>query len=316
MNPIRHFGYLVQYGGVLFVLFMVQCLPLRLALWLGEQVGRMAAVFTPRRRRLAVDNLKQAYPDMSDAEAERIAWKVYQHFGRAAVEFAVGHRLIQPATFRKHVVCKHIERLEKVLAEGNGAVMITAHLGVWELFGMVLRYFGAPAHIVYRPMKNPYLDRLIRKQRERFGQTMIDRTGALHPLLRVLRRKGYIGFLVDQHIRRTGIWVPFFGRPARTTPGPAALSLTTGVPIVLCYGCRLPGIYRFEFHLDEPIYPQPTGDRDEDIRRLTAEITLGIERFVRKYPEQWLWLHRRWHKPPPEVAAEGATHVESSGESG
>ena len=316
MNPIKHAGFFLEYCGVRLVLCIVQCLPLRVALRLGEWVGRAAALVTPRRRRLAVENLTLAYPEMSREEADRMALKVYRHFGRAMVESAVGHRLLRPSTFRDHLVCNHAERLEKLIAEGKGAIFITAHLGAWELFGMVLRHFGAPVHIVYRPMKNPCLDRFLRKRRERFGQTMIDRKGALRPLLRVLRQKGYIAFLVDQHVRRTGIWVPFFGRPARTTPGPAALSLATGVPIILGYGCRLPGTYRFEFHVDEPMYPKRTGDRDADIERITAEITRGIERFVRKYPEQWLWMHRRWHTPPPEAATEGATHVKSSGEPG
>jgi len=308
MSLLRYLGFMAEYFGARCLLFVAQALPLRTALRFGEQMGGLAGLFMPGRRGLAIDNLMKAFPHMSRDRAEAIALKTYRHFGRAAVESAVAHRLLRRSTFRSHLVIRGEEHLRKVIAEGNGAIIVGAHLGVWELFGLALRYIGAPPHVVYRPTKNPYLDRFIRRWRSAFGQTMVPRKGALRTLLRVLRRKGYITLLVDQHVRRDGIWVPFFGRPASTTPAPAALALVTGAPILVAYGCRLPGTYRFELFLDEPIRAEPTDDREADIKRITAEITRRIEGFVRLFPEQWLWLHRRWHTPPPEHMDKGTTN--------
>lgn len=308
MNFPAFLGFAAEYIGVRLLLCGLQMLPLRSALRAGEGIGRLAAFVTPGRRRRAVDNLMKAFPEgMSRARAEGITLDVYRHFGRAAVESALAHRLLRGATLREHIVVRHEERLRDVISEGRGGIFVTAHLGVWELSGVVFQHFGADACTVYRPTGNPFLDRFIRKWRAAFGQTMVERKRALPTLLRTLRRKGYIALVVDQHVRRTGVWVPFFGRPASTTPAPAALALATGAPILTGYCCRLPGTYRFEIFFDRPLRPTATSDREADIKRITAEITHRIEGYVRRFPEQWLWLHRRWHTPPTEGRDGGRT---------
>jgi KDO2-lipid IV(A) lauroyltransferase len=173
---------------------------------------------------------------------------------------------------------------------------------------------GITMHSVYRSIKNPLIDRLIRRRRAAFGQIMVEREGAFPTLLRILRRKGYIGLVVDQYAKLEGIWVPFFGRLASTTPGPALLALRAGAPIVIGFARRLPGLYRFEIFFDEPIWAAPSGDRDADVERITLEISRRIEGYVRQAPEQWLWLHRRWRRPPWWILAKGTANVGSPGE--
>jgi len=278
---------------------------LRFALRTGETIGWGAWFFARKRRRRAVENLLHSYPDMSRRTAEKIARDVFIHFGRAMAETAVAHRFMRPSNYRRHVVIQNEETFKRLIAEDRGAIIVGAHLGAWELFGMVLSHLGAPPHVAYRRMNNPFMDRFLRKRRARFGQTMIERTGALRPLLRILRKRGYTVFLVDQHLRRNWLWVPFFGRPASTTPGPAMLALATGAPLICMCNVRLPGVYRFELAFSDPIRPVSTGDRRADVQRITEEISRTLEEFVRKTPNQWLWMHKRWRKPPPEAAAEG-----------
>ena len=303
----------VEYLAANLMMFLAQALPLRAALRWGECAGRLAAVLARCRKRIAVENIRHAYPELSEKEAEKLAVRVFQHFGRAVVEGAVAHRLLRPSTYRQHVQIRHEERLRQVLAAGKGGIMVTAHLGIWEVVGLLQHLKGLPMHNVYRPAKNPLVDRMVRRRRMAIGQVMVDREGALAILLRVLRRNGYIGLLIDQHAKRDGVWVPFFGRLASTTPAPALLALRTGAPILTGYARRLPGTYQFEVFIDEPIYANPTGDRAADIERITRELSLRIEGYVRQFPEQWLWLHRRWREPPPEVMARENTNVRSPG---
>ena len=314
MALIARPDYLLQYLTANLVIFLAQALPLRTALRWGECAGRLAAALSRGRRKIAVENLRRAYPEMSEEEAGSMAVRVFEHFGRSIVEGAVAHRLIRPSTYRRHIRIAHEDRLSRVIAEGNGGILVTAHLGVWEVMGRLHQFEGLRLHNVYRSVKNPLLDRMIRRRRTEIGQVMVDREGALPKLLRVLRRKGYIGLLIDQHAKRDGVWVSFFGRPASTTPGPALLALRTGAPILTVYSRRLPGTYRFELFVDEPIYAKPTGDRTADIERVTRELSRRMEGYVRQCPEQWLWLHRRWREPPPEARMKEGADVRSSGE--
>lgn len=304
----------LEYLAANLVMFLAQALPLRTALRWGECAGRLAAALARRRRRIAVENLRRAYPELSEEGAEKLAVRVFEHFGRAVVEGAVAHRLLRPSTYRQHVQIHHEERLQQVIAAGKGGIMVTAHLGVWEIMGLLQHLKGSTMHNVYRPAKNPLVDRMVRRRRTAIGQAMVDREGALATLLRVLRRNGYIGLLIDQHAKRDGVWVPFFGRLASTTPAPALLALRTGAPILTGYVRRLSGAYRFEVFIDEPIHVKTTGDRAADIERITRELSLRIEGYVRQFPEQWLWLHRRWREPPPEVMARKNRNVRSPGE--
>ena len=312
--------YLLEYGAVRILLFLVQVLPLRAALCLGECLGeclgRLGALVGRRAVRIAMDNLCHAYPEMSPKEARAMVVRVCKHFGRAVVESVLARRRLNPSSLARHVVVRNEHVLGDVMSEGKGAIFVTAHLGVWEILGQLVGCRGGSLHSIYRPIKNPLIDRLVRKWRSVGGQRMVPRRGALRKLLRVLRERGYIGLLMDQHAKSDGVWVPFFGRPASTTPTPALLALRTGAPIVTGYARRLPGVYRFEIFWDEPIHVIPTDDRAADIERITRQLSQRMEGYIREFPEQWLWLHRRWHNPPAEVLERGVKNVRSPGEAG
>jgi len=303
--------YFAEYLGGKIFMAVAQSLPLPAAMKFGEWCGRRMIFWSRRSFRTGVDNLLQAFPDMSPAEAEARATRVYEHFGRATVEVALGDRLLGPSTFDDHIVLLGENHLRDVMAAGKGAIFVTAHLGPWEIFGLLARHYGVSWTSVYRPMKNPYIDRSMWRYRAAHGQTLIPKYGAAPALLRVLRRGGYIALLVDQHAKDEGLWVPFFGRPASTTPAPALLAMRTGAPIVTGYARRLPGLYRFEVLCDEPLFVRPAGDRPAAVRNATIEVNRRLESYVRQFPDQWLWMHRRWRRPPAEVLEKGKADVGS-----
>jgi KDO2-lipid IV(A) lauroyltransferase len=308
--------YLAEYLNGRTVMTAAQSLPLPAAVKFGEWCGRRMIFWSRRSFRTAVDNLLQTYPGISRVQAEALATRVYAHFGRAAVEVAFGDRLLKPSTFSDHIILRNENYLRGVLAAGKGAIFVTAHLGLWEMFGLLARHYGISLTSVYRPVKNPYIDRFMWRYRAARGQTLIPKYGAAPALLRVLRRGGYIALLADQHAKDEGLWLPFLGRLASTTPAPAILALRTGAPIVTGYARRLPGLYRFEVLCGEPLFVRPTGDRSADVRNATIEVNRRLESYVRQFPDQWLWMHRRWRTLPAEVLEKGKADVGSFGSTG
>lgn len=304
MNPPR-FDYIVQYLTSRLFLTLTQALPLGAALRLGELGGRLMPRWTRKNFDTGVQNLLSAFPGMRKEEATQLILRMYEHFGRASAEMSLAPRLLTKSNWRNHVVIRNEERFHAVRDAGKGAIFVTLHMGVWEMFGILLHHLGFDTTTVYRPIKNPYIEKLILKSRRALGQSMIPRDGALPSLLRVLRHKGYIALLTDQHAKRDGVWAPFFGRPASATPAPALLALRSGAPIVTGYTRRLPGTYQFEAVVDEPIHVLPSGDRDADVYRVTLEINRRFEQYIRVAPEQWLWVHRRWHRIPAALDEKG-----------
>ena len=302
MKPPSKPRTLLEYLGGRVFLFIARALPLRGALVFGECLGSLGAFVLRKRRRIAVQNILRAFPGISQARAEAMAVRVFRHFMRVSVEAAIAPAILTPGNFKEYITFHDERFIHEALDSPKGAIWITAHIGAWEIFSVVLSFFSARITSVYRPVKNPKIDKMLRRHRAAFGQRLVERKGALKTLLRVLRNdKGHVAMLVDQHARRGGIWVPFFGRPAATTPAPAILALRTGAPVVLWYSRRLPGTFRFEAWCDKPFTVTPTGDRARDIERVTRRISGRIEEFIRTAPDQWLWLHRRWRTPPPEI---------------
>jgi len=301
-----------EYMSFRLLQFLALALPEHLAVRLGDILGTLAAAAARGRRRIAEENLLNAFPGMSRERARRIATGVFRHCVRGTIEVVRGQRVIRPYNLRRIVTFRNEEVVDRIMESGRPAIWVTAHLGTWELFGMCLSMRKARLTTVYRPLHNPWLDRLIRRHRTAMGQRMVERKGALPALLRVLRRgESHVALLVDQHVRHGAVWVPFFGRPAATTPAPALLALRTGAPIVLWYTRRLPGVFRFEAVVDEPIYVAPGDDPRGEVLRVTERISRRLEDFIRSAPEQWLWFHRRWRTPPDGILEE-ETDVEPS----
>jgi KDO2-lipid IV(A) lauroyltransferase len=275
--------------------------PAPLALALGRRLGDLTALALPRRQRLALANLARAFPDLAPAARRRVARRSWQHLGMTVIELA--RLLARPleATLEE-LTLDGVDHLRRAMDAHGRALVLTAHLGNWEYLTAAHRLAGYPLSVVVRPLDSPVLDGLAADMRARTGVTLIDKRGALRPVLAALRRGGLVGILLDQNAaRREGVFVPFFGHPASTSRSLALLAVRTGAPVVPIF-IRREGPARHRVVI-EPVLPPPVAnDPERAVVELTARCTQAIEAAIRRTPEQWLWSHDRWRTRPPAAA--------------
>jgi Kdo2-lipid IVA lauroyltransferase/acyltransferase len=271
---------------------------------LGERIGRLG--FSPLKIRRAVveRQLAAVFPEKPREEVDRIARAAYGHLGRTAIETAVLPSYSAPEIVALFEEVHGWSIVEERLARGKGLILVTGHLGNWELGGAYIAARGLPIDAVARHMANPLFDRYLTKTRQQIGMTVVHDDQAVRRVPRSLRDGRAVAFLVDQGaVGLASAWVRFFGRYAKTPRGPAVFALRLGTPIVFGAALRLPsGRYSLTF---EPIDVAQTGDREADVDRIVTDYTAVLERWVRRAPEQYLWQHRRWkhQRPgtPPEL---------------
>ena len=272
-------------------------LPRRPMLAVGRWLGTLWGELDRRHVAIAAANLRRAFPHWDEPRAWRTARAVYRHFGAAMVDL-----LWLDARPREEILplveVLGREHVEAAMAGGKGAMLVTGHIGNWELHGLAHGWLFGPIGVIARPLDNPALDERLCALRSRGGNTVVSKRKALATVLRILRDGGGAAVLIDQNVQeKDGIFVEFFQRPAATTTVAAALALKTGCALLPAHTLLLPdGRYRLIY--DPPMVHEPTGDRSADIAALTQKLTLAIESWVRETPEQWLWLHRRWKTQP------------------
>jgi KDO2-lipid IV(A) lauroyltransferase len=262
---------------------------------LARFIGRLAWMLGIRRR-VALDNLRYAFPELPEPERRRIARGAFENMALTALESltATAH---PDWALDGFVQWENRELFQRAHQEGKGVLVATAHLGSWELLGSVLARQGMPLHAVVRPLRGAVNELIVRSRLES-GLGLIAARGALRGMLRALSRGGVVCMLLDQVMpANKGVFVPFFGRPASTTPGLSAAARRTGAPVLVAASIREGDALRL--HLEGPFPVPQTGDVEADIRAHTADVTAAIERLIRRHPEQWLWLHRRWKVQPP-----------------
>lgn len=283
---------------------LVSRLPRRLSLALGRRLGRLWAELDRRHVAIAAANLRQAFPQWEEPRCWRTARAVYAHFGSVLVDL-----LWLDGRRREDVLAvvevEGREHVESALAAGRGALLVTGHIGNWELHGLAHGRLFGPIGVIARPLDNPALDERLCALRARGGNQVISKRKALSSVLRLLREGRGVAVLIDQNVQeKDGIFVEFFGRPAATTTVAAALALKTGCALVPTHTLLAPdGRYRLVY--DAPLDWQPSGDRRADIAAITQRLTTAIEGWIRDAPQQWLWMHRRWKTRPPAASPEG-----------
>jgi KDO2-lipid IV(A) lauroyltransferase len=265
----------------------------------ADLVAKCYAACCRRRTARARDNIMRSFPDWSHAEAQATAVASVQHLFRLAVVDAVQmDRYIHPARWWDHVDIRAVGPVIEAVQSGRSALLVTGHLGNWELLGYTLSMLGVPLHALARPLDNPLLNAWLLGIRQAWGMRILTKFGAAPEMQAILDRGEHLGFIADQNAGDRGMFVPFFGRLASAYKSIAVLAITNRSPVVVAAAFRTaPGLhYRVSVH--EVIQPEQWQDKADPVYWLTARYTWGLEQLVRSNPNQYLWLHRRWKSRP------------------
>jgi KDO2-lipid IV(A) lauroyltransferase len=304
----------LEYLLVALVAFCARHLPWRVLNVAGRTLGLAVYTLDVKRRRVTLDNLARAFPGRPAAERRRIARGVYRHFGRLALE-VMKFSALAPDEMVSRVDIEGGEHVRQAYAAGRGVFFLTAHFGCWEMHGLAHSVYLAPIGVVARPVDNPLVNQFLERARQATGNRVIYRKGGIRRILRALESGQGVAILIDQHIHGPDATsVEFFGRPAATTTALAGLALRTGAPVIPVFAIPTsPGRYRLIY--EHAVELPPPGSPDP-VHDLTQRCTDVLEMYVRRYPELWLWMHRRWRQPGPAAgAADGpVSTVDADGE--
>ena len=275
----------------------VQKMPRQTAMAWATRLGRWAYKAARKKRGIALSNLRLAQfpsPGASEAEQARLVEGVFVHFAKVFVDFLRGP-VFDPrelASLQSIITeCEGFAHIRAAQASGKGVILLTAHLGNWELQGRFVAASGVPLTVVAREPENREFGDYVRGLRESAGFAVLPKGASARDILGRLKKGEAVGLLPDQN--SGDVFVPFFGVPCGTVAGPAAFALRTGAALIPTYCVRKPDD-TYKFIALPPVPVHSTGDKDADISRITQETNRVLEEMVRQYPDQWLWLHNRW----------------------
>jgi KDO2-lipid IV(A) lauroyltransferase len=282
------------------VLAVSRFVPRRVMLGIGSLFGFLGYHLDRRHRRIAEDNLDLAFGETLSAEDRtRIVRACWRHYGRMILDAFAFPRFTADSV-GDTIHYEGLDHVREAYRRGKGVLVFSAHFGNWELTALMQAHLGMPMHLITRPLDNQALEHMLARYRGLSGNVIVHKRSAVREMIKALRTGGGVAIVIDQDAREGGVFVPFFGHLASTTPTLALVALRTGAEVVPCFSIPLDdGSYRIVY--EKPVEIRDTGDRDADVERITAECTAIIERWVRKHPELWLWMHRRWKTRPPEV---------------
>jgi KDO2-lipid IV(A) lauroyltransferase len=259
--------------------------------WCGFQLAR-------RQRVVGRRNLALVFPEKPESEREEILRGCFRNLGRLLVEFSHFPEL-NKANIPNHVVVDGFHHYEEAVRRGRGVIYLTGHLGAWEFGSFSQSIFGYPLKFVVRPIANPHVEQLITEYRVLGGNSPIPRRNAARDILQALRANEAVGILFDQNTTESeGVFAEFFGIPAATTPAIATFALRTGAAVLPAFLIWDGAIGKHRLTFDSPVDLVETGDRAVDIVENTRRFNQILETYVRKYPDQWLWIHKRWKTRP------------------
>jgi len=271
---------------------IVPYVPMTVVRAAGRAMGRLAYVVDGTRRRIALENLAFAFPGRPARERRALAQAMFAHFGGLLLE------LIKFGTYSREQMLAATEtegedRVRQAQAQGRGILIFTGHFGYWELLAIAHALRMEPMSVLARPLDNPYLHAALEEIRTSTGNSVIYRQGAVRRMRRDLAGGRIIGVLIDQHVHTPdAVYVGFFRRPVATTSALAALALRTGAPVIPVFALPLPG-GRYRFIYEHPVDPPRAGTPDA-VREFTQRCTDVLEMYVRRHPDLWMWMHRRW----------------------
>ena len=282
----------LEFAAVRLVATVVSLLPMRVVRRCGAALGRLAYALDAAHRRIALENLAAAFPSRPARERRMLARAMFAHFGSLLLEL-LKFGTYTPDQMHAAIDVEGEERARQAYQQQRGVLFFTGHFGYWEIQAIVEPLHGHPISVLARPLDNARLNEMLERIRTRTGNSVIYRQGAVRKILRELAANHGVALLIDQHLHTPdAIYVDFFRRPAATTSALAALALRTGAPVIPVFALPLPrGRYRLVY--EHPVDP-PHADTPDAVREFTQRCTDVLEMYVRRHPELWLWMHRRW----------------------
>jgi len=278
-------------------------LPRPVARVAGAALGAVARIAVPRLRRTGLRNLELAYPAMPPAERDRILRSLYRNLGHQLAEFCQMSRYT-PENTQSLARYEGLENYLSARGKGAGVLIVTAHLGAWELSSFWHSLMGYPMTMVIRRLDNPRVDRLVNGIRCLHGNRVVHKDDFARGLLAAMHRGETVGILMDTNMTPPqGVFVPFFGVPACTASGLARVALRTGAAVLPGFMVWEPAEGKYVLRFGEEIPLTKSGDDERDVVENTARFTAAIEAAIRRHPDQWLWVHRRWKTRPEGEAS-------------
>lgn len=296
---------LLEYSAANSVLATLGRLPAPTAMLLGRAMGKFAYMLASDLRRTGATNLRLAFPEKSDEERARLLRDCFDSLGRVLGFFSQFSSRSRE-DLKQLIEAQGLENLETAKkACGQKLILYTGHLGAWELTSFGLALFGHPFTFLVRRIDNPRIEQMVDRVRTRFGNQTIDKLAAARSMLKILRSgETPLGLLPDLNtLDDEAIFIDFFGVPAATTFVVAKLAVRTNTPLVPVFAPWSDEKGKYLLIVEPPIPVECTGDEDADVRNLTIRLTQRIENQIRRYPGQWLWIHKRWKTRPPGESA-------------
>ena len=300
----KYVDYLQYLGMRLFAMFVHmfgQAANYRTAAWIGNLMYRM----DKRHRKRAIEHIRRSFPDWSDQKHQQVARASMRNLVYLGLEVLFTTRLVTPSRWRRHVTLTNMaEGIRLMVERKSGLVIATPHFGNWEVVGYMMATLGFPVVAVARPLDNPLINDYVMGVREKTGMSILHKKGATQSMDDILEAQGVLAFIPDQDAGKKGIFVDFFGRKASTYKSLGLMAIQHDVPLIVGYGRRLAEGFHFEIGVERIIRPDEWKTKEDPLLWVTQEWSHAMENVIRRAPEQYLWVHRRWkHRPKGEPPA-------------
>lgn len=299
-------GRIALYAAVRVWGAVVNCFPVEANLRTARWMGRIWWFAIRRHRDLALEHLRASFGEQyGETELRRIARRSFEHFAQLyLVELIQAPRYVNEWGWARYCDISGLAPAVRSMLADRGVVLLTGHFGNFELLGYTVARLGLPMHAVMRPLDNPLINRLLERQREHGGLTLLHKKGVTDAAQDVIDAGGALAFIADQDAGRKGLFVEFFGRPASTYKSIGLLAISKRVPVVVGYAARQGRGFRYRLVVERIIEPEEWESQADPLRWITQTYTRALEDAIRRYPDQYLWVHRRWkHQPKARTAA-------------
>jgi KDO2-lipid IV(A) lauroyltransferase len=274
-------------------------LPRSVARWVAAWLAAFLFRLQPAWRQVALFNLQLAFPGWTDSQRQKVVRTIVRNLGWLAAEFAHLPKYNRE-NIERVIVLDGFENFAAAERQGKGVLFLTGHMGAWELKPFAHALYHRPIHFVVRAINNRRVDTLVNHYRSLSGNTPIEKKQSARSILRVLRQGGVVGILADQNAAlEDSVFVDFLGTPAATTTGIARMARHTGAAVVPVYSYWDSALRKYRLRYEPALTLEPTQDEESDVRRYTALFNQALGAYIRRFPDQWFWVHRRWKTRPP-----------------